>query len=115
MSSNKHSRRDFLRTAIAALSVPYVIPRSVLAATGRPGANDRIRTAVIGTGSRIHALINQSQADLQLVAMADCFLPRAPALAQWAAKARPDLCPDADEVAIYQRALIVGRWTPAGH
>ena len=36
-------RRTFLKTAAASLAVPYFVPRHVLAAPGRPGANDRIR------------------------------------------------------------------------
>ncbi len=32
-------RRMFLRTAAAGLAAPYLIPRNVLAAPGRPGAN----------------------------------------------------------------------------
>ena len=43
-------RRDFLRTASAALSIPYFIPSGVLAAPGKPGANDRITLGHIGVG-----------------------------------------------------------------
>ena len=44
------SRRAFLATAGGAMSVPYLIPRGVLAAEGKPGANDRLTMAVIGVG-----------------------------------------------------------------
>lgn len=47
------SRRSFLNKttlAGAAITVPTLIPRHVLAAPGRPGANDRIITGHIGVG-----------------------------------------------------------------
>jgi len=47
---SKLSRRGFLQGATAAFGLPYIIPSGVLAAPGRPGANDRIAIAVIGTG-----------------------------------------------------------------
>lgn len=43
-------RRDFLCAASSALSIPYFVPASVLAAPGRPGANDRISLGHIGIG-----------------------------------------------------------------
>ncbi len=43
-------RRRFLGTASALLSAPYVIPSTVLAAPGKPGANDRITLGHIGVG-----------------------------------------------------------------
>lgn len=47
-------RREFLKTSAASAAVvagfPYVIPSGVLAAPGRPGANDRIVYAHIGVG-----------------------------------------------------------------
>jgi predicted dehydrogenase len=49
----KLSRRNFFsKTAVwgAGLAMPAIIPRSVLAAPGRPGANDRILTGHIGIG-----------------------------------------------------------------
>lgn len=51
---------------------PMVIPRHVLSAAGRPGANDRILTGVIGCGARSAVLLNQSPGDLQIAALADC-------------------------------------------
>ena len=48
------SRRQFLHSValggIAAGVAPTLIPAGVLAAPGRPGANDRIGIAVIGPG-----------------------------------------------------------------
>jgi hypothetical protein len=63
-----------LRAAATALTVPYVIPATVLSAPGRPGANDRIRTGLIGAGFRARDLLAESPADLQIVAIADCDL-----------------------------------------
>lgn len=53
IKNGKLSRRSFLnKTALtgAAITVPTIIPRHVLAAPGRPGANDRILTGHIGVG-----------------------------------------------------------------
>ncbi len=44
------SRRAFLAAAGGAMSVPYLIPRGVLAARGKRGANERLTMAVIGVG-----------------------------------------------------------------
>jgi hypothetical protein len=51
---------------------PLAIPSGVLAAPGRPGANDRIMVGLIGSGFRSRDLIKESPADLRLVAVADC-------------------------------------------
>jgi predicted dehydrogenase len=50
MSSKRKITRRELVGGAAAFAIPSIIPSSVLAAPGRPGANDRIRIAVIGTG-----------------------------------------------------------------
>jgi len=53
IKNGRVSRRSFLsRTACwgAGLAMPAIIPREVLAAPGRPGANDRIITGHIGIG-----------------------------------------------------------------
>jgi len=70
--SDKLSRRDILKAAAAGLAVPCFVPRSVLAAPGVPGANDRIRTGVIGCGRRIQGVMRQSPKDIQLAAISDC-------------------------------------------
>ncbi|MBI3118303.1 MAG: Gfo/Idh/MocA family oxidoreductase, partial [Candidatus Hydrogenedentes bacterium] len=44
------SRRSFLAAAGAAVSAPYLIPSGVLAAEGKPGANERLTIAFIGVG-----------------------------------------------------------------
>ncbi len=52
--SNKVSRRRFIGNGAAltaaAVAAPYVIPSGVLAAAGRPGANDRVGIGGIGVG-----------------------------------------------------------------
>lgn len=50
-------RRRFLASAAAstaAIAMPTILPRSVLAAPGRPGANDRIGVAFIGCGRQTY-------------------------------------------------------------
>lgn len=74
------SRRQFLATtatAGAALGMPTIIPRTALAAPGRPGANDRIAVGAIGVGGRGSLLLEQLPESAQLVALADCNVPRA--------------------------------------
>ncbi|MCP5524028.1 MAG: Gfo/Idh/MocA family oxidoreductase [Verrucomicrobiales bacterium] len=73
-------RREFLRRSAltaTALSVPTLIPRSALAAAGEPGANDRLRIAFIGVGGRARWIMKrEALPGAQIVAVADCFLPR---------------------------------------
>jgi predicted dehydrogenase len=81
MSNQKHvSRRQFLtRTSLAAVAgaaFPMIIPRHVLGAPGRPGANDRIQVGIIGVGGRGNLLIDQLPKPGQIVAAADCCLSR---------------------------------------
>lgn len=82
------TRRQFLRRtgglAFAALAGPQLLPVGVLAAAGRPGANDRIGIGFVGIGRQGSALL---QAALRLpatrvIALADVNLPRARAVAQ---------------------------------
>ena len=57
------SRRDFLKSvgiAGAAVAFPAIIPSGVLAADGRPGANDRIGIAVIGPGRQGSGLLSSA-------------------------------------------------------
>ena len=73
------SRRRFLaRTSLAAAGAafPAIVPSHVLAAPGRPGANDRIQVGVIGVGGRANLLIDQLPKPGQIVALADCCLSR---------------------------------------
>lgn len=56
------NRRDFLKstaaTAAAGVSIPYFVPRHVMAAPGRRGANDRLKVGFIGVGRRAKQLIS---------------------------------------------------------
>jgi predicted dehydrogenase len=47
---SKITRRSVLKATSAVIGAPYFVPSHVLAAPGRPGANDRITTAHIGLG-----------------------------------------------------------------
>ena len=74
------TRRQFLQaagTSAAAFGFPHIIPRSALAAPGRPGANDRIGIGAIGVGGRGTLLLQQLPPGGQIVALADCNTPRA--------------------------------------
>jgi predicted dehydrogenase len=50
--SSRASRRDFLKTAGAAVAAPYAIASTALGAAGRPAPSERITTALIGSGGR---------------------------------------------------------------
>ncbi len=75
-------RRDFLRkaaaTAAAGFSTRYLASSRAQAATGRLGANDRIRVAFIGTGGRARQLMTTEKLSdhADIVAVCDCWLPR---------------------------------------
>jgi predicted dehydrogenase len=53
-----------------------ILPSGVLGANGRPGANDRIRVGVIGTGNRARMLMDQLPEPARIVALADCYTKR---------------------------------------
>src|ERR1700733_8428893 len=76
------SRRQFLGTAAAtvaagAFAAPLFVPRRVLSAPGKPGANDRITVGAIGVGGRATLLLQQLPESAQIVALCDCNVPRA--------------------------------------
>ncbi len=52
------TRRGFMKIATASFAVPYLIPRSVLAQDGNPGANEKVVVGVIGSGYRIREIMN---------------------------------------------------------
>ena len=86
MPSN--TRRDILRLVSAGAACAVVRPERIL------GANDRIRVGVIGAGGRGRLLIEQLPSEqAEVVAAADCWLPRA---TEYAAKtqAKWDIYPD---------------------
>lgn len=81
----KTNRRELLRAAgglASTLAVPTIIPRHVLAAPNRPGANDRIAVGAIGVGGRASLLLNQLPESAQVVALCDCNLAKAEAFKQ---------------------------------
>lgn len=57
--------------------MPWIIPAHVLAAPGRPGANDRLQVAFLGVGTRSRWMVTcEGLPGAEIVAVADCFLPR---------------------------------------
>jgi len=77
--SNKCSRRRFLgnaAVAAAGVSLPYFVPAGVLAAAGRPGANQRVIVGVIGAGARGRYLISDMPDEARVAALCDCYPPR---------------------------------------
>ncbi|MCC6820356.1 MAG: Gfo/Idh/MocA family oxidoreductase, partial [Verrucomicrobia subdivision 3 bacterium] len=76
------SRRTFLRRGglvLAGASLPQILPSGVLAAAGRPGANDRIGIGFIGIGRQASSLLQilLKQPAARFVAVADVNLNRA--------------------------------------
>jgi predicted dehydrogenase len=74
-------RREFLRRsglATAVMSAPMFVRPGVLAAAGRRlGPNDRIQVGMIGLGGRGRWIIkDEALPGAELVAVADCYLPR---------------------------------------
>jgi predicted dehydrogenase len=92
-NSSKPSRRGFLKSSaaatIGALGFPTFVPSHVLAAPGRPGANDRIGIGIIGPGRRGagsqkgQGVLGEAARFGQVVATADVYLPRAQKVASW--------------------------------
>lgn len=70
------SRRRFLAQSTAAIGLPLVIPRHVLAGPGKPGANEQVAIGIIGVGGRANMLLDQLPESGRLVALSDCNLPR---------------------------------------
>ena len=81
--SNRLPRRRFIEqtAALAAgtLAAPYFVPSTVLAAPGKPGANDRIGIAFVGTGRRANQMLGDLRnlpslpGEVQLVAVSDVW------------------------------------------
>ena len=57
-SPTSASRRDFLKTAAAAITAPYFVPATVLGAAGQPPPSGRIRLGLIGCGGMGRANLN---------------------------------------------------------
>lgn len=96
----KVSRRSFLKGAAAAGAAgvvgPMILPSGVLAAHGRPGANDKVALAQIGCGRRSNQLLCIPP-DAQFVAFADLFQERL--------DFRAEQYPDADLYLDYREML----------
>ena len=77
MSETKISRRDFLRSAVAIVAAPSIVPASV---SGRNAAGNKISLAAIGVGNRGSNNVWQdfvtTQDDIRLVVACDCFASR---------------------------------------
>jgi predicted dehydrogenase len=76
------SRRNFLKRTgvlLAGAVVPQILPTGVLAAEGRPGANDRIGIGFIGIGRQAGGLLQGllRLPEMRYVAVADVNLKRA--------------------------------------
>jgi predicted dehydrogenase len=77
------NRRNFLRrgavVAASAVALPTFVPARVLAAEGRPGANDRIGIGFIGMGRQATGLLSEliKLPEAKVVAVADVNLNRA--------------------------------------
>ena len=60
---SEFSRRQLLKYgavgAAGVIAAPYFIPSGVLAADGKPGANERITIGAIGVGGRATLLLDQ--------------------------------------------------------
>ena len=69
-SMSKLSRRQLLKLGAAgaagAMAAPYFIPSGVLAADGKPGANERVAVGAIGVGGRATLLLQQLPEDGQI-------------------------------------------------
>ncbi len=82
MSEQRLSRRQFLHRSAAAtaagVAAPLLIPSGVLAAPGRPGANDRIGIAGVGIGRQGSGDLASALKDARsrFIVVADINLPR---------------------------------------
>lgn len=87
-TTSRLSRRTFLRrtstTAAGALALPQLVPSGVLAADGRPGANDRIGIGFVAIGRQASGLLAAAVRlkTTRIVAFADASLPRAKTAAE---------------------------------
>lgn len=79
MFDSTTTRRQFLGTLAGAATAPLVLPRHLIAGSGKSGANDKIRVGAIGVGGRATLLLQQLPESAEIVALSDCNLPRAEA------------------------------------
>ena len=92
MTPSRWNRRRFLCTT-ALSTFPLIIPARALGSARGPGANDRIRVGLIGSGYRSRDLIKESPAELEYVALADCDLRQMAAYQKWVAESLPGRLP----------------------
>ena len=92
MTPSRWTRRRFLSTT-ALSTFPLIIPARAIGSARGPGANDRIRIGLIGSGFRSRDLIKESPAELEYVALADCDLRQMAAYQKWVAESLPGRLP----------------------
>jgi len=75
LSGIRRTRREFLRTAAAAVAAPYVLTSTALGAAGRLPASERIVMGTIGVGGRGTDDMNGflRSPEVQMVAVCDVF------------------------------------------
>jgi predicted dehydrogenase len=74
------TRREFLKETLAvSAAAPLIVSPAVLARSRKTSPSDRVRVAAIGVGGRGTLLLQQLPEAAELVALADCNLPRAEA------------------------------------
>jgi len=71
------TRREALKAAGAAITLPYIITSRALGQEGQPGANDRVDIGIIGLGGRARAMAATCALvpEVRIVAVCDCFKP----------------------------------------
>ena len=69
------TRRNFLSAGATAAVAPMILPSGVLAAKGRPGANDKLVIGIIGCGGQGGAHLNflSGRKDVHLAAVCDVY------------------------------------------
>jgi hypothetical protein len=78
LSGTRRTRRDFLKTAAAAVAAPYVLTSTALGAAGRLPASERIVMGAIGVGGQGTGDMNAflGSPEVQMVAVCDVFEDR---------------------------------------
>lgn len=77
------TRRDVVKTAAAAIGMPWVAPAGVLGRDGRAAASETVRVGIIGCGGRARFIRELSDvAACRFVAVCDCHVERAEAFAR---------------------------------
>ena len=78
--SRNIARREFFQQLVlggaAWGGLPYLVPRGVLAAPGKPGVNDTVNIALVGAGVRARQIATNLPAACRIVAICDVELPK---------------------------------------